>query len=131
MKKLVHIVFGIIIALTIGFSMIECMNATGDDIFGKEFEIALVLMFLVFMLIVELGLYYNCIYFFTKKNKKMWKTLYNVLMFIVSCMIGISLCGTFLWTMKIWEGILFCLSGAAIVLWLVYALRCAGEMLEG
>ncbi len=130
MKKFINVFFGIIITLTIVFFIIECLISEGDDIFGKQMVIIFALMFIGFLLIAEFGLYYNCIYFFTQKNKQVWKTLYNVLMLIISCTMLVSIYGMLFWTLRLWETLVFVLAVVAIVLWIVYALLCVWKMLD-
>jgi len=74
------------------------------------------------LLVIECGLYYNCIYFFIKKNKRVWKTIYNLVMLAISCTMVVSAYGMRFWDFLFWETMLVVLAISSVVLWFVYAL---------
>ncbi len=124
MKKILNIIFGITIILTIVGIVSIVLNEPGDDIWYNSWDFVVILFFLIPLLIVELGIYYNCIYFFTEKNKKRWKTIFNILICIISCTMLISIYGCVVWMDRIWETLFLVLCTASILLWIVYVLLC-------
>ncbi|MBO5228411.1 MAG: hypothetical protein J6B39_05405 [Lachnospiraceae bacterium] len=131
MKKFIHIFWGITIALTIIGPVIELAIIENDadmDNISKAFGAMFLFIFAGILLVIECGLYYNCIYFFIKKNKRVWKTIYNLVMLAISCTMIVSAYGMRFWNFGLWETVLLVLAISSVVLWFVYALICAWKI---
>lgn len=84
MKKFLFVLFLIIVLATIILPYASLVGEEGDDIWGIGFDYFITTFFLVPVVFSEISIYFNCLYFFTVKDKETSKTVFNIIMCINS-----------------------------------------------
>jgi hypothetical protein len=84
MKKFLFVLFVIIVLSTIIPPYASLVGEEGDDVWGIEFDCFFTTILLVPVVFSEISIYFNCLYFFTEKDKETSKTVFNIIMCINS-----------------------------------------------